>query len=74
MFLFKISTEAKLWITEEEMVDSVHDLRASCFFKETTHFPNFDLLNARIAFALNRIIQNCYFSKEVCPEEQKDQR
>ena len=36
-----------------------------------THFPNFDVLDAMTASALNKIIQNSYFKKKVSAEEQK---
>ena len=37
-------------------------------------FPNFEMLDARIASALNKIIQNSHFKKKVCVEEQKAQK
>ena len=33
--------------------------------------PNFEVLDARIASALNKIVQNSDFKKKVSPEEQK---
>ena len=33
--------------------------------------PNFEVLDARIASALNRIIPNSHFKRRVSPEEQK---
>ena len=33
--------------------------------------PNFEMLDARIASALNKIIQNSHFKKKVSLEEQK---
>ena len=36
-----------------------------------THFPNFEMLDARSASALKKIIQNSYFKKRVGLEEQK---
>ena len=39
-----------------------------------THFPNYESLDARIAPALNKIIQNSYFKKKVSLEEQKAQK
>ena len=48
-------TEAMLWIKEEEMVESVDDLKSSCSFKGT-HGPDFELLDSRTASALNKII------------------
>ena len=32
------------------------------------NFPNFEMLDARIASALNKIIQNSHFKKKVCVE------
>ena len=49
-------SEAMLWITEVEMVDSVDDLKSPRSTQGYTHFPNFEMLDARIASALNRII------------------
>ena len=39
-----------------------------------THLPKFEILDARIASALNKIIQNAYFKKKVGLEEQKVQK
>ena len=39
-----------------------------------TDFPNFGMLDARIASALNKIIQNSHFKKKVSLEEQKAQK
>ena len=50
-------TEAMLWIKEVEMVESVDDLKSSRSIRGT-HGPNFELLDTRIASALNKIIQN----------------
>ena len=36
--------------------------------------PNFEVLDARIASALNRIIQNSHFKRRVSLEEQKAQK
>ena len=41
-----------------EMVDSVDNLKSSHSI-EGPHFPNFEMLDARIASSLNKIIQNC---------------
>ena len=62
-----------LWIKEVEMVDSVDDLKSSHSIQGYAYFPNFDILDARIAFALKKIIQNFYFKKKVSLEEQKAQ-
>ena len=37
-------------------------------------FPNFEMLDAKIASALNNIIQNSHFKKKVSLEEQKAQK
>ena len=66
----QISTEAMLWIKEVEMVESVDDLNSSRSIKGT-HGPDFELLEARIASALNKIIQNTRFKKKVSLEEMK---
>ena len=36
--------------------------------------PDFEVLDARIASALNRIIHNSHFKRRVSPEEQKAQK
>ena len=59
-----------LWIKEVEMVESVDDLGSSRSIKGT-HGPDFELLDARIASALNKIIQNTRFKKKVSLEEMK---
>ena len=59
-----------LWIKEVEMDASVDDLKSSLSIKGT-HGPDFELLGARIASALNRIIQNTRCKKKVSLEEMK---
>ena len=66
----QLPTEAMLWIKEVEMVESVDDLKSSRSIKGT-HGPDFELLDARIASALNNIIQNTRFKKKVSLEEMK---
>ena len=66
-------TEAMLWIKEVEMVESADDLKSSRPITGT-HGPNFELLDARIASALNKIIQNTRFKKKVSLEEMKAQK
>ena len=61
-------TEALLWIKEVELVDSVDDLKSSLSF-EGTHGQDFELLDARIASALNRIIHDSHFKGRVSLEE-----
>ena len=54
--------EAVLWIKEVERVESVDDLKSSRSIKGS-HGPDFELLDARIASALNRIILNSQFEE-----------
>ena len=51
-----------LWIKEVEMVESVNDLKSSCSVRGI-QMPNFEVLNARIASALNRRIHNSHFKR-----------
>ena len=51
-------SETMLCIKEVEMIDSVDDKKSSRSIEGYTHFPNFEMLDARIASALNKIIQN----------------
>ena len=66
-------TEAMQWIKEVEMVDSVDDLRSSSSFRGIS-MPNFEVLDARIAAALNKIIHNSHFKRRISLEEQKAQK
>ena len=70
MYLFTIPTEAMQWIKEVEMVDSVDDLRSSSSIRGIS-MPNFEVLDARIASALNKIIHNSHFKRRISLEEQK---
>ena len=65
-------TEAMQWIKEVEMVDSVDDLRSSLSIRGIS-MPNFEVLDARIASALNKIIHNSHFKRRITLEEQKGQ-
>ena len=56
-----------------EMVDSVDDLKSSSSVRGI-QMPNFEVLAARIASALNRIIHNSHFKRRVSLEEQKAQK
>ena len=66
-------SDAMLWIKEVEMVDSVDEEKSSRS-SEGEDFPNFEMLDAKIASALNKIIQNSYFKEKVTLEEQKAQQ
>ena len=64
------SSETMLWINEVEMIDSFDGQKSSrsVYGKD---LPNFEMLDAKIASALNKIIQNFQFKKKVSLEEQK---
>ena len=66
-------SEAMLWIKEVEMVESVDDLKSSCS-AGGIRMPNFEVLDAKIASALNWIIHNTQFTRKVSLEEQKAQK
>ena len=66
-------TEAIEWIKEVEMVDSVDDLKSSSSTRGIS-MPNFEVLDARIASALNKIIHNSHFKRRISLEEQKVQK
>ena len=53
-----------------EMVESVDDLKSS-FSVRVIQMPKFEVLDAKIASALNRIIHNTRFKRKVSLEEQK---
>ena len=55
--------EGMLWIKEVEMVELVDDLKSSSSTRGIS-MPNFEVLDARIASALNRIIHNSHFKEE----------
>ena len=55
------------------MVESVDDLKSSRSIKGT-YGPDFVLLDARIASALNKIIQNTRLKKKVSLEAHKEDR
>ena len=56
-------SEAILWIKEVEMVDSMDELKSSRSIAGE-NFPNFEMLDARIASALNKIIQKFSLQEE----------
>ena len=64
-----------LWIKEVEMVESVDDLKSSCSVRGI-RMPDFEVLDAKIASALNRIIHNTRFKRKVSLEQkaQKENR
>ena len=56
-------TEAMQWIKEVELADSVDDLRSSSSIRSIP-MPDFEVLDARIASALNKIIHNSHFKED----------
>ena len=67
------ATEAMQWIKEVELVDSVDDLRFSSSIRRIP-MPDFEVLDARIASALFKIIHNSHFNRKISLEEQKAQK
>ena len=65
--------EAMQWIKGVELVDTVDELRTSSSIRGIS-MPNFEVLDARIASALNKIIHNSYFKRRISLEEQKAQK
>ena len=65
-------TDAMLWIKEVEMVDSVDNLKTSQSIGGH-RFPNFEMVDAKIASALKKIISNPYCKTRVNQEKQKAQ-
>ena len=53
-----------------ELVDSVDELRSSSSIRGIP-MPNFEVLDARIASALNKFIHNSHFKRIISLEEQK---
>ena len=66
-------TELMQWIKEVELVDSVDELRSLSSTRGIS-MPNFEVLHARIASALNKIIHNSHFKRRISLEEQKAQK
>ena len=67
-------SDAMSWIKKVVMVDSlVEELKSSRSVFEQ-NFPYFEMLDAKIASALNKIIQQSQFKKKVSLEEQKAQK
>ena len=56
-----------------ELVDSVDELRSSSSTRAIS-MPNFEVLDARVASALNKIIHNSQFKRRISPEEQQAQK
>ena len=69
----QIPTEAMQWIKEVELVHSVDELRSSSSTRGIS-MPNFEVLDARIGSALNKIIHNSHFKRRISLEEQEAQK
>ena len=66
-------SDAMLWIKEVEMDDSVDEVKSS----RSVHgkdFPNFEMLDGKMASALNKIIQNSQFKKKGSLQKQKAEK
>ena len=61
------------WIKEVELVESVDDVKSSSSIRSIP-MPDFEVLGAKIASALNRIIHNSRFKRRISLEEQKAQK
>ena len=66
-------SEAMSRIKEVEMVGSLEELKSSRSVSGKI-FPNFEMLDGKIASALNKIIQNSQYKKKVSIEEHKAQK
>ena len=62
-------TEAMQWIKEVEMVESVNEKKSSSSIRGIS-MPNFEVFDARITSALNRIIHNSHFRRRISLEVQ----
>ena len=66
-------SETILWINEAEMVDSLDEFTSSRSVSGK-HFSNVEMLDAKIASALNKIIRNSHVKKKVSLEKQEAQK
>ena len=62
-----------IWIKEGEIVDSVNGFKSASSVRGI-RMPDFEVLDARIASALNRIIHTSHFKRRISMEEQKAQK
>ena len=74
MYLFTISYGSDAMDQRSgDVVDSVDYLKFSLSIRGFS-MPNFEVLDARIASALNKIIHNSHFRRRISLEEQKAQK
>ena len=66
-------SEVLPWIKEVEMIESLDELKSS---RSTAgqDFPNFEMLDAKIASALKKLLTSAHFRKIVSVEEQRAQK
>ena len=69
-----VSQLAMSWINEVEMAKTLDDLMTPQSIQEQRDFSDFEMLDARIAFALRRIISSSSFRKMVSVAEQSAQK
>ena len=67
---FRFSLEGNVVVKEVEKIDALEDLTSSPSIKGED-FPDYKMLDARIASGLNKIFQNPFFKKKISLEEQK---
>ena len=65
-------SDAVFWIKEVEMLDSLEKLCSPSVSGK--NIPNFEMLDAKIACALNKINQNSQFKKKVSLDERKTRK
>ena len=71
MYLFTISYGSSAVVKEVEMVESVDDLKSSCSVRGI-RMPDFEVLDARIASALDKIIHNSHSKRRISLDERKE--
>ena len=63
------------WIKEVEIAKSIDDLMTSQSIRGRTDFPSYNMVDAMIASALKKLLNNCvHFRKRVSVEEQRAQK
>ena len=71
--LFTISYGGDAMDQRSELVETVDELKSSSSTRGIS-MPNFEVLDARIASAPNKIIHNTHFKRKISLEEQKAQK
>ena len=56
------------WIKEAEIAKSIDDLMTSQSIEGRSNFPDFDVLGAKVASALKKIISNVHFRSSAYEE------